>query len=75
MTCMIQASQACGEPLPQDCQLSEWSEWSKCSLSCGGGQKERRREVQREPAKGGKACDNSLSVTAPCNTQLCQCSP
>lgn len=66
------ASQACGEPLPQDCQLSEWSEWSKCSLSCGGGQKERRREVQREPAKGGKACDNSLSVTAPCNTQLCQ---
>ncbi|CAE7620635.1 THSD7A, partial [Symbiodinium pilosum] len=49
-----QASRACGEPLPQDCQLSEWSEWSKCTLSCGGGQKERRREVQREPARGGK---------------------
>jgi len=62
---------ACGEPLPENCELAEWSEWSKCSLTCGGGQKERRREILNEPFRGGKACDAVLAITEPCNTEVC----
>ncbi|CAG0898047.1 unnamed protein product [Cyprideis torosa] len=38
----------------RDCQVSEWSVWSKCNRGCGIGEKFRTRLIMK-PAKGGGA--------------------
>jgi len=40
----------------QDCEMSQWAEWTECSQSCGTGWKERMRRVIKEPLYGGKPC-------------------
>ncbi|KAH0627733.1 hypothetical protein JD844_003874 [Phrynosoma platyrhinos] len=37
------------QPCPTGCLLSEWSVWSPCSLSCGGGVSERSRDLLSPP--------------------------
>ncbi|ELU01531.1 hypothetical protein CAPTEDRAFT_34620, partial [Capitella teleta] len=57
--------------LPCDCQVSAWSEWNSCSLSCHkglyGGVQTRSRELLQPAQRGGLDCD-SLRETRPCNT-------
>ena len=43
-------SQSC---YSQSCVVSQWSDWGLCS---GSGIRERSREVQKAPSKGGNAC-------------------
>mmetsp|Transcript_23708 Transcript_23708/g.50644 ORF Transcript_23708/g.50644 Transcript_23708/m.50644 type:complete len:1561 (+) Transcript_23708:103-4785(+) len=64
--------EGCAGDKPQDCQLSDWTAWSVCSATCGGGQHHRQREVLRAAAAGGEACEDTLKVTAPCNSQPCE---
>eukprot|EP00929_Paragymnodinium_shiwhaense_P017133 TRINITY_DN1260_c0_g1_i1.p1 TRINITY_DN1260_c0_g1~~TRINITY_DN1260_c0_g1_i1.p1 ORF type:complete len:1536 (+),score=290.62 TRINITY_DN1260_c0_g1_i1:141-4748(+) len=59
-----------GRP-PVDCHLSEWSEYSECSKSCGGGQKQKKRRVSTPAANGGEPCNGTLSITEPCNDKPC----
>ncbi|XP_028396831.1 somatomedin-B and thrombospondin type-1 domain-containing protein-like isoform X2 [Dendronephthya gigantea] len=40
----------------QDCILSPWSPWSRCSEQCGFGTMKRRRLIVQAPKNGGKAC-------------------
>lgn len=40
----------------QDCELSPWSEWSKCQSDCGKGVQKRKRHVVVSSAHGGKPC-------------------
>eukprot|EP00931_Biecheleriopsis_adriatica_P067902 TRINITY_DN41956_c0_g1_i1.p1 TRINITY_DN41956_c0_g1~~TRINITY_DN41956_c0_g1_i1.p1 ORF type:complete len:1640 (-),score=239.78 TRINITY_DN41956_c0_g1_i1:105-5024(-) len=54
-----------------DCVLHEWEEWSSCSKTCGGGQREKRRTVKTHPKHGGRSCQDDLTVIEPCNTQVC----
>jgi hypothetical protein len=35
-----------------DCIVSDWSEWTNCTASCGLGEKRRFRSVIKEPRKG-----------------------
>jgi hypothetical protein len=49
---------------PIDCQ---WSDWSECSLSCGGGTQ--TRIIETYPSNGGQECGNK--ATQDCNTQNC----
>jgi hypothetical protein len=71
---------ACGElaqsrmchvqPCPVDCVMDDWSAWSPCSASCGGGVRERSRGVTRLDAFGGQACGATIEVSE-CNTEPC----
>lgn len=53
------------------CLLSDWSSWSECSASCGGGVSTRNKTVLREAEAGGKGCDGPLEQHVVCNTNRC----
>ena len=55
---------------PVNCEVSEWSKWSKCSAQCGGGSQSRSRSITVEPKNGGAACP-ALEDDQDCNTQAC----
>ncbi len=55
---------------PVHCQTTEWSTWSPCSATCGGGTQTRTRTITVQPANGGVACP-SLTESRQCNTQTC----
>ncbi|ODM96426.1 Spondin-1 [Orchesella cincta] len=41
-----------------DCDLSEWTPWSKCSVACGRGHKYRTRYIKVPSQNGGAPCPN-----------------
>ena len=51
---------------------SEWSYWSKCSVTCGSGMKERSRKCDNPtPAYGGQNCTgNEFNLTS-CDNEAC----
>ena len=53
-----------------DCVLGEWSQWSSCSRSCGGGVARRTRKRVTKPKKGGKPC-KATKEKRECNPELC----
>ncbi|XP_055383628.1 spondin-1 [Condylostylus longicornis] len=60
------------DKLPQDCIMSDWSEWSTCSASCGEGISERHRYIVRYPSNGGQQCQKKTvkrrrCIVADCN--------
>lgn len=55
---------------PVDCELTDWSGWSGCSAECGGGVKERTRDVLVEEAHGGEACGETTE-SEECNVAAC----
>jgi hypothetical protein len=59
--------QAC----PIDCEVSDWSEWGDCSVSCNDGKKERTREVTVHPQYGGAACPTEYKQDAHCKPIDC----
>jgi len=61
-------STECG---PIDCQVSEWSAWSKCDEDCGGGFQTRTRAVTVLPSDGGALCP-VLEETQGCNNHKCR---
>jgi len=67
----------CGGEAQADCQLSTWLSWTSCSVSCGGGQQSRSRDVAAEARGGGHCPLAPLSETRACSQQACpdQCLP
>lgn len=55
---------------PVDCELSAWSPFSKCTVSCGTGTKRRTRYVVRTPLYGGLVCEDLEEVTS-CDEGSC----
>ncbi|CAH1799693.1 unnamed protein product, partial [Owenia fusiformis] len=56
-----------------DCERGEWSSWKSgfCSITCGGGVREERRQ-RSYIVQGGPCIGNETeSRTAICNTQIC----
>lgn len=51
--------------------LSEWTVWSLCSSTCGGGVQERARRVETEANQFGKPVNGELSEVRQCSTQSC----
>lgn len=57
--------------VPIDCELTDYSPWSSCSVSCGGGNQERSREIRVEPSNTGLPCKDTLSEIRSCNEDDC----
>jgi uncharacterized protein YegL len=55
---------------PVDCELDEWSTFSKCTTECDGGLQSRTRAVVQDAKNGGRAC-GSLQESRPCHTESC----
>lgn len=55
--CCPDYRQTCGV---EDCQVSEWGEWSECDSTCGAGSQSRTRHVIRKAHHGGKTCPPTL---------------
>ncbi|XP_077160383.1 SCO-spondin-like isoform X2 [Paroedura picta] len=56
------------QPCPGACLLSEWSAWSPCSASCGGGVSERSRSLL---SPLGEPCPLPLLQHQACHTHNC----
>ena len=54
-----------------DCKWNEFSGWSVCSKSCGGGQMSRQRTVLRKQAHGGVDCSGPAKEIQNCSTHPC----
>jgi len=68
----LEAMRSCNNhPCPVDCKTSPWSEWSKCSAECGGGVRQRLKDVKRAMKYGGKTC-GATSQGSSCNIESCE---
>ncbi|KAB0799833.1 hypothetical protein PPYR_07713 [Photinus pyralis] len=57
---------------PVDCMVTEWSEWSPCSASCGTGYTQKQRMIKRPAENGGKPCPNKLEKKKRCYLNHCK---
>ncbi|XP_046701231.1 thrombospondin type-1 domain-containing protein 7B isoform X2 [Silurus meridionalis] len=65
-------SEACRVDCPISCMLSEWTQWTECSHSCGNqGVTSRSRRVLQEAHEEGRPCPSQLSQTKPCPIRPC----
>ena len=60
----------------QDCpergHWSDWTSWSMCSVSCGGGQRSRQRACDNPPPRnGGAECAGDATQIDYCNEEAC----
>ncbi|XP_007653712.2 A disintegrin and metalloproteinase with thrombospondin motifs 16 [Ornithorhynchus anatinus] len=59
-------------PKPTHGHWSDWSHWSPCSRTCGGGVSHRDRHCTNpRPSHGGKFCEGSTRMLKLCNSQNC----
>jgi len=62
---------------PVDCKVGTWGSWTSCSVTCGGGTKERTREKLADALHNGTECVSSRSLRIPltetntCNDEDC----
>ena len=59
-------------PIKQNCEVSAFTEWSNCSLTCGEGVITRNRTVITTPMNTGTKCP-ALFETKTCNLRKCDC--
>jgi hypothetical protein len=65
--------QQCGEVAP--CVTSDWSAWTACSATCGGGQMLRFRSIVSEAIGDAPGCSAPLLETMGCSEQCCDEGP
>ena len=64
--------ETCHLDCPQDCRLSEWSDWGLCDTVCGPGLRNRTSRVVHLPNRGGRPCPGPTveydTCDYPCHT-------
>lgn len=64
--------QACNtHKCPIHCEWDEWSEWDKCSRTCGGGMTARIRNIKQYAKFGGTPCEGEAGEMNPCHEEKC----
>lgn len=80
---LMHTSGACGEPRPPPfpeipervhCEVSRWSSWSQCSVTCGHGVQLRGRAITKKPLNDGISCPK-VRDTRPCILRNCSVRP
>jgi len=66
-----QEAECNANPCPADCDWESWSEWTACSVSCGGSTRVHTRQKRQDAANGGVVCTGKASQEEPCNTDPC----
>ena len=61
-----QLSQSKARSLAIDCEVTQWTQWSSCSATCGRGAESRVRHVLVPPSGGGKRCPYRLAQRRNC---------
>lgn len=59
------------QPCPVDCKVSPWSEWSPCSVLCGGGTRSRLRSIEARATNGGEPCPTENGNNEQCHSHSC----
>ena len=54
-----------------NCKWGNWTKWTSCSKSCGGGSQRRTRKVAKYAQPGGRKCSGSKRASRFCNTEQC----
>lgn len=54
-----------------DCQYDSWMSWSHCSRSCGGGLRQRRRNIKQHAKGLGHQCSGDTEQVEPCGASVC----
>ncbi|CUV04666.1 unnamed protein product [Cryptosporidium hominis] len=71
--CYVSASplipQLC-DPVPTDCVVSEWEQWSSCSSTCEEGKITRTRTIIQESLHGGVECPVDLEQVQDCSVDV-----
>eukprot|EP00933_Yihiella_yeosuensis_P079176 TRINITY_DN9143_c0_g3_i1.p1 TRINITY_DN9143_c0_g3~~TRINITY_DN9143_c0_g3_i1.p1 ORF type:complete len:906 (-),score=162.43 TRINITY_DN9143_c0_g3_i1:130-2847(-) len=68
----VNETRRCGqEGCPVHCRLSEWTGWTKCTKSCGGGESRRTRIITVPASDGGSACNPNREEHKVCNPNGC----
>ena len=57
----------------KDCEMGEWSAWSKCPCGVTGRRKSRSRSSKSFAAGYGKRCPTNNVQRAPCEKKPCKC--
>ncbi|KAM7345975.1 extracellular matrix protein f-spondin isoform 1-T3 [Cochliomyia hominivorax] len=57
--------------VPENCVMTEWSNWSECSVRCGLGYSERYRYVISEAKNGGQPCPKRTVKRRRCTMTDC----
>lgn len=61
---------------PVDGSWGTWHSWSHCSVSCGGGERTRKRLCDNPvPSKGARSCPGDATQVSRCNMQACPGGP
>jgi hypothetical protein len=69
---MLSATVSCNEQAcAVDCVFTEWSQYSRCTHSCGTGTHKRVRTITRVAENGGVSCPTVLEEEDNCNTDAC----
>jgi len=67
----LELTHECNEQLcPIDCDISSWSDWSRCTVTCGEGSRQRTRSIFTHAEHGGTPCGETVLVE-PCNEGSC----
>ncbi|XP_064597210.1 thrombospondin type-1 domain-containing protein 7B-like [Liolophura sinensis] len=52
----VYSEEVCIVPCPEDCEMTDWTPWTPCSVSCGYGIQTRERRILKAAQAGGQAC-------------------